>query len=397
MRHSKRVLPHPKKPDKQHYRNLVAQNAWIRANLFDALGNYKYCSACILQTLGIGSQRLAHQRSIKQREALTPLVHMSKSDVINNRLQDCVVMPEGIDNFNHWWSTILDPDQVQVRYPHDQHGLSRKPSNSEKQSVREDFLKFVDDNSQPNGRNAGSAGAQYYFLPKFTRIGEPAKSERNKAEKERHSLLCEFNRSQREQGREECSERSAFRWLKEDRPKHAVCPHQTDYCDRCKELQEEINRQKTILQRLRHDGDCSDERLLEHESLMEQATTEKMDHRRVANEALEHYKFITQKCKADWKAITDLASRDSLSAISQARLQALQESFTLVLSSDYQMTKLIPFWGDTAQPAITTCARFPMTYLGLWITVMKRSTSLYSTSVLGPKIQITLCPYLHTT
>ena len=37
LRHSKRVLPHQKKPDKQHYRNLVAQNAWIRANLFDAL------------------------------------------------------------------------------------------------------------------------------------------------------------------------------------------------------------------------------------------------------------------------------------------------------------------------------------------------------------------------
>ena len=25
----------------------------------------------------------------------------------------------------------------------------------------------------------------------------------------------------------------------------------------------------------------------------------------------------------------------------------------MVLSSDYQMTKLIPFWGETAQPAIT--------------------------------------------
>ena len=33
FRHSKRVLPHPKNTDKQRYRNLVAQNAWIRANL----------------------------------------------------------------------------------------------------------------------------------------------------------------------------------------------------------------------------------------------------------------------------------------------------------------------------------------------------------------------------
>jgi len=76
-----------------------------------------------------------------------------------------------------------------------------------------------------------------------------------------HSLLCEFNRSQKEQDKEGCSERSAFRWLKEDRPKHAICPHQTDYFHRCKEFKEVINRQKTILQRLRHSGDCSNERL----------------------------------------------------------------------------------------------------------------------------------------
>ena len=145
-------------------------------------------------------------------------MHLSKSEVINDRLQNFVVMPEGIDNFMQWWDTVQDTDQVKVRYPHEQHGLSRKPSNSEKPSVREDFLQFVDGNSQPNGRNIGSAGAQYYFSPKFTRVGEPTKSEKNKEEKTNHSLLCEFNRSQRERGREGCSERSAFQWLKEDRP-----------------------------------------------------------------------------------------------------------------------------------------------------------------------------------
>ena len=92
----------------------------------------------------------------------------------------------------------------------------------------------------------GSAEAQYYFSPKFTQIGEPAnyKTENDKEKKTSHSLLCEFNRSQMEQSRQGCSECSAFLWLKEDRPKYAVCPHQTDYCDRCKELEEEINRQK---------------------------------------------------------------------------------------------------------------------------------------------------------
>ena len=44
---------------------------------------------------------------------------------------------------------------------------------------------------------------------------------------------------------------------------------------------------------------------------------------------------------------------ENLDSAAQAMLEALQDSFTLVLSADYQMTKLIPFWEDTAQPAIT--------------------------------------------
>ena len=50
--------------------------ARIRSNLFDAVGNY---TTCIVSILGIGSQHLAHQRSIKQREAHIPVVDMTKS------------------------------------------------------------------------------------------------------------------------------------------------------------------------------------------------------------------------------------------------------------------------------------------------------------------------------
>ena len=121
LRHSGRVLPNSRKPDTQHYRNLVQQNKWIRSNLFDAVGNYKYCSTCIVSILGIGSQRLAHQRSIKQREAHIPIVGMTKSTTVNDHLEDFVVMPPEGDNFKEWWDTVEDTEQVQVRYPHEQH------------------------------------------------------------------------------------------------------------------------------------------------------------------------------------------------------------------------------------------------------------------------------------
>ena len=353
LRKRKRILPTPQKPDSLHYRNLVDQNRWVRCNLFDALGNYKYCQRCITSILGIGTQRLAHQRKVKQRQAHAPLVHMTKAEVAVDHLEEFVVLPDHQEFFKGWWDSIGNAEMVQVRFPHESHGLARKISNFAKTSVLHDFLKFVDENSQPNGRQSGSFGAHFYFNPKFSRIGEPKKSERNVDEKRKHSLLCEFNRAQCEAGKEVCSERSAFRWLKQHRPKHGICPHLTDYCDTCKELVEEMNRQRTILQQLRHSGDSSIETLQKHEELQKKAESELSDHKKVAQEALEHYKFVTGKCKRDWQAIVSLASRENLDELGESQLQRLKESFVLVLSADYQMTKVIPFWGSSAQPGMT--------------------------------------------
>lgn len=78
------------------------------------------------------------------------------------------------------------------------------------------------------------------------------------------------------------------------------------------------------------------------------------DHKKAAQEALEHYKFMVTKCKRDWQAIVSLASRENSDKPGQRQLEALKESFVLVLSADYQMSKLlIPFWGSSAQPGMT--------------------------------------------
>ena len=50
--HRKRVLPEPRKSVKAHCYNLVVQNEWIRSNLFDGPGNYRYCQACITKVYG---------------------------------------------------------------------------------------------------------------------------------------------------------------------------------------------------------------------------------------------------------------------------------------------------------------------------------------------------------
>ena len=183
LRHSKMVLPEPKKPDKTHYRNLVAHNEWIRSNLFDDLGNYRYCQSCITEVYGIGSQRLAHQRSVIRKQGLIPLVSMTKSDVVSNKLEGRVVMPDSQDNFKKWWPTLSDTDVVNVSYPHESHGLARKHSNSAKVTVREQFLDFVDNNSQPNGKQASSSGALFYFLPSSLELVSPRNQRKSMARK----------------------------------------------------------------------------------------------------------------------------------------------------------------------------------------------------------------------
>ena len=47
-------------------------------------------------------------------------------------------------------------------YPRAQHGLARSPSNSEKRSIRQDFLLFVDENRHPDLLvNTQPAGLNY--------------------------------------------------------------------------------------------------------------------------------------------------------------------------------------------------------------------------------------------
>ena len=63
----------------------------IRSNLFDYVG--RYCQLVLaISVLEICSQRLSHQRSVKRRQALLPLVTMTKSDTVNMHLEELVVM-----------------------------------------------------------------------------------------------------------------------------------------------------------------------------------------------------------------------------------------------------------------------------------------------------------------
>lgn len=66
LKKRKAKLPHPKCPEREHYRDISAQNEWLRGNVFDAMGNYLFCHNCIKKALKVSSQRLTRQRNVKR-------------------------------------------------------------------------------------------------------------------------------------------------------------------------------------------------------------------------------------------------------------------------------------------------------------------------------------------
>ena len=132
-----------------------------------------------MATLDVHTTRIQRQRQIKQQQNLFPVVPMSKDEVEGRKLTAHVLNEDETLTFGAWWKTLEDDDIVEVQYPHELHGLAGRLSNHAKVGVMEQFLDFVDLNSQPNGRQADSYSAQFFFLPKFTRIATPREGEKN--------------------------------------------------------------------------------------------------------------------------------------------------------------------------------------------------------------------------
>lgn len=105
----------------------IEQNQWIRANLIDCYGNYAYC---IRAYINMGPQRLHNQRITVQK--LCVVVAMSKSDVRQQKLEQHVLLPTDTTTFKDWCATLDEDDDVDVKYPHEQHGLTGRTSIEQK-------------------------------------------------------------------------------------------------------------------------------------------------------------------------------------------------------------------------------------------------------------------------
>jgi len=251
-----------------------------------------------------------------------------------------------------WWKLLDDSSTVTVQYPYERHGHAGKPSHAAKIDAKKDYLMFIDLNSQPNGRSADSTSATHFLLPKFRTIQTPKVGVSNYEERLKQSLLGEFNRTQSELGNPTISNYSASTWLKKERPKHSIYPHKSDYCDTCAKKKELIRSKQTILNRIRQTGSADDSQQRQLESDIAQISSDLETHREHSRKSHEYYKDITSRCYEDWKTICALESKDR-NAEENEKLEKLYHNFTVVLSADYQMQKLVPYWGQSPQPGST--------------------------------------------
>ena len=216
-----------------------------------------------------------------------------------------------------------------------------------------DFLLFVDNNSTPNGRQYDSHCPTFYFLPKFRRVDPPKPNEKDYDEKVASCLVSEFNRAQQSSGKGTAGSYAIRQWLKAHRPKVAIHPHKVDYCDTCKRLETELSRLRQIVKRLRQSGSASADNVQSYERSISDTEEELKGHKLSATQSQTFYRETTSKCAENWKFIASLAAKSSRPSEEQQELDAKKHAFTLVVSADYQQSKLIPYWGYSAQPGST--------------------------------------------
>jgi len=327
-------------------KNRNLQNKWLLDNLFDSHGNYIYCFSCIKKILNVSGKRLCRLREIKQEQAKVSTIKVRKDQVLPEQICD-IVPPVNEINVLTWWMNLEDRCMVEIRYAPKLHGGT---SNNNKENLLPRFLSFIDNNSQPNGRSVGSHGPLYFLNSKFDRINEPSASETDRPENwKRRSLTYEFNRTLEED--ERISNGTVKKWLKAYRPKHAITPKKTDYCEMCVECREQKRRHETIAARLQQEGNGSETEIRENMSLAESYGLLLEEHRMDAGFELDHYRRQTEKSLTLYRRIDKL--QKSPSKKDETELRELKEQITFSLSLDWQQSKLTPHWGFSAQPSET--------------------------------------------
>ena len=118
-------------------------------------------------------------------------------------------------------------------------------------------------------------------------------------------------------------------------------------------MKTKISSQQTTINRKKQSTDTLPDDLKHLEDELDGMKRSLEIHREEAKGAHEYYQKVTVQCADEWKEILDLVEKPCLTETESTELATLKHKFNLVLSADYQMGKLVPYWGESPQPGST--------------------------------------------
>jgi len=120
-------------------------------------------------------------------------------------------------------------------------------------------------------------------------------------------------------------------------------PQQSDYCDTCSELKQQISSGNRTIQDLLDSGNSDPASISRKEVITNDYAVALTKHTEIGEKEQEKYKTTRDESVAAFKDV-NLSSQTG---------RALCASRDAVIGCDFQMGKLVPHWGQTAQPGKT--------------------------------------------
>jgi len=309
----------------------------VLARLFDAQGNAQYDGECVKVLFGIGRTRYASVHKKAMDHFKVTVVRRDQVTAADERAGRVIPPPDVrlLDGGIAWFANLQPADPVELRLRRG-HGLEGRASNNAKPpSVVEDFQAFIKANSAPTGRRPGTGHAEFYFAAHVTSLD---RSHAATPTPGHTSLLEEFNKAQRAAGKDNgtISATTLTRWLARFFPRHALCPHKSDYCDTCAEYAVQLQSAIKTLQRYRAGGTNNPAAAAEVEDTIQRLKDARAEHLQDAERERRVYREMIAEANAAWTNIVDPAQVN-------ARMWATG-------AIDYMQERPIPAFNLSPQP-----------------------------------------------
>ena len=208
----------------------------------------------------MSTERLSRLRKCIQVESNDPTEVVLKSDVESHKRYSDVVLPLNCEQRTRTW---LDsqPEDVPVRCrkcPRQHRNARKKCNRAKSDDIMERYLLFVDSNSASNGRKEGSSGKHSILIANLLKFVLLTKRILNLITSVSIVSCWSLIARLTEDGLKPISVETFHNWLKQHRPYVGIRPSMSDYCDKCKEFEEEISRCQQIVNRMVQSGHATE-------------------------------------------------------------------------------------------------------------------------------------------